>query len=373
MNQLYKCNLVNFTSQPPKLMINFFRKTRKKLADDNKFVKYSRYAIGEIVLVVIGILIALQINNWNEERKEREKFDNILIEVRKELIENIFNIRDNIDFYYMADSILQPFIHDSLNEIDYSDINNWIAFHIPYYFEIPVIKDASYKKLIDINDISEEQEILVNELNLLYNVPKSNLEESKEWVKSVVKESEKKIKKKVWYKNWVLQNAKPTEEMKDYFVNSPEFMNTAVEYAETMLFNLRANLEGFEIQSTNTFRNIHSYLNNGGISHSDSLLFQYEASQYDYLLGVYEANWYSNIYHNRLDSSVISIEKKKLFYTQYWIDGGNDKREIIPVSKYYFRTVLGDGFYHIEYDDLNKVISVKHSEGYQFVRERKIK
>ncbi len=47
-------------------MINFFRKIRKKLADDNKPLKYARYAIGEIVLVVIGILIALQINNWND-------------------------------------------------------------------------------------------------------------------------------------------------------------------------------------------------------------------------------------------------------------------------------------------------------------------
>jgi hypothetical protein len=54
-------------------MINFFRKTRKKLADDNQFLKYSRYAIGEIVLVVVGILIALQINNWNEERKSLER------------------------------------------------------------------------------------------------------------------------------------------------------------------------------------------------------------------------------------------------------------------------------------------------------------
>ena len=53
-------------------MINFFRRIRKKLADDNQFLKYSRYAIGEIVLVVVGILIALQINNWNENRK-REK------------------------------------------------------------------------------------------------------------------------------------------------------------------------------------------------------------------------------------------------------------------------------------------------------------
>ena len=48
-------------------MINFFRKISKQLADDNKPLKYLRYAIGEILLVVIGILIALQINAWNEK------------------------------------------------------------------------------------------------------------------------------------------------------------------------------------------------------------------------------------------------------------------------------------------------------------------
>ncbi len=52
-------------------MIPFFRKIRKKMADDNKPMKYMRYAIGEILLVVIGILIALSINNWNEKRKVR--------------------------------------------------------------------------------------------------------------------------------------------------------------------------------------------------------------------------------------------------------------------------------------------------------------
>ena len=53
-------------------MINFFRKIRKQLADDNKPLKYFRYAIGEILLVVIGILIALQINNWNNDRVNRQ-------------------------------------------------------------------------------------------------------------------------------------------------------------------------------------------------------------------------------------------------------------------------------------------------------------
>lgn len=52
-------------------MIKFFRKIRQKLLSENKFSKYLIYAIGEIVLVVIGILIALQINNWNEDNKEK--------------------------------------------------------------------------------------------------------------------------------------------------------------------------------------------------------------------------------------------------------------------------------------------------------------
>jgi len=55
-------------------MIKFFRKIRQKMLIENKFSKYLLYAIGEIVLVVIGILIALQINNWNEiQKKEKLK------------------------------------------------------------------------------------------------------------------------------------------------------------------------------------------------------------------------------------------------------------------------------------------------------------
>ncbi|RLD29784.1 MAG: hypothetical protein DRI75_02020 [Bacteroidetes bacterium] len=52
-------------------MIKFFRKIRQDLLNRGKTGKYLKYAIGEIVLLVIGILIALQINNWNEHRKNR--------------------------------------------------------------------------------------------------------------------------------------------------------------------------------------------------------------------------------------------------------------------------------------------------------------
>ena len=53
-------------------MIKFFRKIRENLIMENKTSKYLKYAIGEIILVVIGILIALQINNWNEDHKQQK-------------------------------------------------------------------------------------------------------------------------------------------------------------------------------------------------------------------------------------------------------------------------------------------------------------
>lgn len=50
-------------------MIKFFRRIRQQLLTENKFSKYVLYAIGEIILVVVGILIALSINNWNSNQK----------------------------------------------------------------------------------------------------------------------------------------------------------------------------------------------------------------------------------------------------------------------------------------------------------------
>jgi hypothetical protein len=79
--------------QPPLQMINFFRKTRKKLADDNKPLKYMRYAIGEIVLVIIGILIALQINNWNQIEKSKSESKRLLIVLKLDLEKDIHNFK----------------------------------------------------------------------------------------------------------------------------------------------------------------------------------------------------------------------------------------------------------------------------------------
>ena len=70
-------------------MIKFFRKIRQQLVLENKTSRYFKYAIGEIILVVIGILIALQINNWNEDRKsviqEALYLKRLLVEINEDI------------------------------------------------------------------------------------------------------------------------------------------------------------------------------------------------------------------------------------------------------------------------------------------------
>ena len=77
-------------------MIKLFRKIRQKLLSENKFSKYLIYAIGEIVLVMIGILLALQVNNWNNHRIEKSKEQAILKNLQIDFKNNI----DNLDLAY---------------------------------------------------------------------------------------------------------------------------------------------------------------------------------------------------------------------------------------------------------------------------------
>ena len=79
-------------------MIPVYRKIRKKMADDNKPIKYARYAIGEILLVVVGILIAVQVNTWNEERKQRQVEVKYFYNLKNDLLADLAQLDVMVDF-----------------------------------------------------------------------------------------------------------------------------------------------------------------------------------------------------------------------------------------------------------------------------------
>ncbi len=80
-------------------MLTFLRKLRRSLIESGSARKYLLYAVGEIALVVIGILIALQINNWNEWRKERAVEKELLHQFHTELNSDIKQIEYTLSVY----------------------------------------------------------------------------------------------------------------------------------------------------------------------------------------------------------------------------------------------------------------------------------
>jgi hypothetical protein len=98
-------------------MIKFFRKIRQNLLLESKTGKYFKYAIGEIVLVVIGILIALQINNFNEQRKDSEKEQVVLKQLKEDYETDLNQLRQKMA---MRDGIVLSALN-VLKAIDYPD------------------------------------------------------------------------------------------------------------------------------------------------------------------------------------------------------------------------------------------------------------
>ena len=96
-------------------MIKLFRKLRQRLLTENKVGKYLLYAIGEIVLVVIGILIALQINNWNENRKQNNAEEIFLRGIKFDLLKDrefiafvLTSIEPKVEAYRILNKTVQP-------------------------------------------------------------------------------------------------------------------------------------------------------------------------------------------------------------------------------------------------------------------------
>lgn len=172
-------------------MIKFFRKIRQNLLSEGKTGKYLKYAIGEIILVVIGIWIALQLNNWNESRKNKDEFKTVLQQIYTVIdqdSENLTLIRHQISKQIdIMDNIVQnpEGINDKLLphllfylDLEPSDINSEISYLLGYLkFNPQNIKQSnlnksisSYGKAIKHGFDGSRKDItsLLNELNLPY-------------------------------------------------------------------------------------------------------------------------------------------------------------------------------------------------------------
>ncbi len=119
-------------------MIKFFRNIRQNMIKDNKVGKYILYAIGEIILVVIGILIALQISNYSDQKKERQKEHRLLTNLADDIALDILQIENNTGLskerLARLDSLVQQLKNpDSINTLQF--IRQSYEFVFDQYFK----------------------------------------------------------------------------------------------------------------------------------------------------------------------------------------------------------------------------------------------
>ena len=150
--------------------MKIFRKVRQQLASENKAASYLRYAIGEIFLVVIGILIALQVNNWNENRKLNQKILANLKNVQAELVVNIRNSEGVIERFIARDSVKNLVFN---NKLSYSDYKNDIAFNptlfAPYYYDNFDLNSIAFNNLTqNSEELPSKYAPIMDQLNYLY-------------------------------------------------------------------------------------------------------------------------------------------------------------------------------------------------------------
>jgi len=149
-------------------MIKFFRKIRQNLLSEGKTEKYFKYAIGEIVLVVIGILIALSINNWNQERIQKLEEQSIVKNIHTEYLQNKAIIKRRIEETELCEAALRQLMNNIGKDEDYLKKQN-VDSLLFYAFDPPIFRPSenTISGLIQ----SGRLELLQNQelVNLIYN------------------------------------------------------------------------------------------------------------------------------------------------------------------------------------------------------------
>lgn len=127
-------------------MIKLFRKIRRNLLIKNKIRTYLKYAIGEIILVVIGILIALQINNWNEDRKLQKEEIRILNNLQVDLQQTLIELESALVFHQKTITEIDKIEHYIKNKTPYSEAIESSFGLLPHYY-VALITSSSYTSL----------------------------------------------------------------------------------------------------------------------------------------------------------------------------------------------------------------------------------
>lgn len=136
-------------------MLKFFRRIRRKLLDEGSLRRYLLYAFGEIFLVVLGILIAFQINSWNENRKNKYFEKQYLTNIESELNSSLIKLDEAVKFNDLTLNHIENIIYHIESDLPYS-VSLDTSFYVYQYVIVPELNYTTYEtiKRVGLNSIN---------------------------------------------------------------------------------------------------------------------------------------------------------------------------------------------------------------------------
>ena len=353
-------------------MIKFFRKIRQQLLTENRFSKYLLYAIGEIVLVVIGILIALQINNWNEAQKQEIKTKEILMKIHEELAINIQKSDEIIEVYKMKDSLFYLFFNDKLTLADYKENHglNEVTYLTLSFWDLQIV-DNAYKSIVQqIGNIPRTFEPLIKNLTTIYVENKKNVDNENVDIAKFVLEHNKSIMNKKWITDFYIRK-KLKGEAFQYFLSDPNYRSHAVlYYGEGLETHLRF-IKIFRSNAIRSFKEITVLLGlQEKIKDAD---YPFMIPREDYLkwAGIYE---WTNPDTGITTKFEILIEEETPYYNQEFTGEIKIKTEIFPISNgtFYLEGYGWPNFFKVETNNAGDIVGIRTYDGWEQKSFKKI-
>lgn len=243
-------------------MIKLFRKIRQNLVSEGKTGKYFKYAIGEIILVVIGILIAVQINNSSQQNTNRKQVETILRSIFYSLESDMANpINSYLGFCDFKDSLNSLVLNKTLTFQQYESTGKGfrsLSRLLNYEFEPFQFEDQAYKRMMaNIEIIPEQYMSIIEMLQDVYGKEVLVVNDVAIDLKNFVDEIDDKYQNNYeWYSD---TDSLHFEQRINYLLNSPDHLNDVRRHQE-IINHLKTHLQALKMKASIAYSKIHQEL-----------------------------------------------------------------------------------------------------------------
>ena len=223
-------------------MLKTFRRIRQELIDKGNLKRYLIYAIGEILLVVLGILIAFQINSWNDTRKSKYLEKQYLTNIKNEINTSVIKLDESIKFNTTTLNHIENILNHIEGDLPYSSSLD-TSFYVYQYFIVPELNFTTYETIKNVGLNSINPNSLRLDISKLY-------EEEFSFLTNTIRGNEQQ-----YYQNVMTQfhidHFKETSYLGKTIPNNYDILKQNQKYS-----NILYKLKGIRMYSINSIKNV---------------------------------------------------------------------------------------------------------------------